>query len=693
MSNKVKFSSLQKVTAAEISDDDVIPLLSTKDGTDYTNVISTVKKFRMAIGAGGEIVSASIAQTASIAENVYISASGQNVTLGNVNAGIISASFLYATLVTQSLSTISGSSNFGELLTDRHTFTGSLNITGSVTVNEVDVNDTFTTLINQGSVLSASLDNYVLNSQTSSLYVATASLASTASYFDYNNLDNIPTPTSTASLVANDSDVSGSSVKDALNTLSSSFANNIETTDTIVTASLTGPFWSGTSTLTSALLTLSSSLETLKSNQGNLLYVNNSSPTATDDRTGLNKSDILNPFNTISSSLVNASSGDLIVVAPGTYDEELNMADGVNLHLENGVIITSTTGTTFTSVTGSSFSISGLGVMKVDNAAAGSKLFDLGGGNATISVRGKKIVCNNTNGSNTKGIKILEGHENLRIDFNLIEESSNSGGGDFIFAKRGIFKFNGDVHHTGTDALFVINSEDANTKCELHVNGDIRSSSTDTIFETNNYFLNATTYPRLIHRGNIVSSGTVQNLNQRCVFESYDGVYNFNNIGNIFTFGINTADAKFYNTTIKNSLGSIVSFDSSQQFFTSSIIFNNCRLETQNELKSVVEIGSTITQKDIRFEYCSFESGDSGSYAISGSTNYDLYLNHCKSNKTILTDNLTNLTYPSYNTPNDDQGSTRPTTPSTGSVFFDTTVGAPIWYNGNNWVNATGSIV
>ncbi len=37
--------------------------------------------------------------------------------------------------------------------------------------------------------------------------------------------------------------------------------------------------------------------------------------------------------------------------------------------------------------------------------------------------------------------------------------------------------------------------------------------------------------------------------------------------------------------------------------------------------------------------------------------------------------------------------SARPTSPSTGTHYFDTTIGKPIWYNGTHWVDATGSSV
>lgn len=35
----------------------------------------------------------------------------------------------------------------------------------------------------------------------------------------------------------------------------------------------------------------------------------------------------------------------------------------------------------------------------------------------------------------------------------------------------------------------------------------------------------------------------------------------------------------------------------------------------------------------------------------------------------------------------------RPPSPVQGQYYFDTTVGKPIWRNGSNWVDATGSTV
>ena len=35
----------------------------------------------------------------------------------------------------------------------------------------------------------------------------------------------------------------------------------------------------------------------------------------------------------------------------------------------------------------------------------------------------------------------------------------------------------------------------------------------------------------------------------------------------------------------------------------------------------------------------------------------------------------------------------KPATPVTGMMYFDTTLNKPVWYNGSNWVDATGNKV
>ena len=54
-----------------------------------------------------------------------------------------------------------------------------------------------------------------------------------------------------------------------------------------------------------------------------------------------------------------------------------------------------------------------------------------------------------------------------------------------------------------------------------------------------------------------------------------------------------------------------------------------------------------------------------------------------------LSANITGLSTPSYGTT-----SARPVDKLLiGQIYFDTTVGKPIWWNGTNWVDAAGTVV
>jgi hypothetical protein len=63
--------------------------------------------------------------------NGYISQSGQDVVLGNIEANTITADELYITETTRSVLYESGSTKFGDTQDDTHQFTGSFSITGS----------------------------------------------------------------------------------------------------------------------------------------------------------------------------------------------------------------------------------------------------------------------------------------------------------------------------------------------------------------------------------------------------------------------------------------------------------------------------------------------------------------------------------------------------------------------------------
>jgi hypothetical protein len=119
---------------------------------------------------GGDIVSASFSATASLAyfaisasQAATASSANTFVVRNNLTAsnalitGTLTAQTLVVQTVTSSIVYSSGSNRFGSELTDRQTFTGSVDITGSLIVNE---------------------SNVILTNQTSSMSVLSASFAS-----------------------------------------------------------------------------------------------------------------------------------------------------------------------------------------------------------------------------------------------------------------------------------------------------------------------------------------------------------------------------------------------------------------------------------------------------------------------------------------------------------------------------------
>ena len=117
-------------------------------------------------------VSSSHAATASSADNFLIR---QNATASNLLvSGILTAQTIVAQTITSSVSFVTGSTQFGSLLTNTHQFTGSVSITGSLTVNGEAV-------ITSGSynVFSSSIASRTtkLESTASTLVTASASFA------------------------------------------------------------------------------------------------------------------------------------------------------------------------------------------------------------------------------------------------------------------------------------------------------------------------------------------------------------------------------------------------------------------------------------------------------------------------------------------------------------------------------------
>jgi hypothetical protein len=127
-------------------------------------VTSTSASYALSASYSFNATSASYALTASSADNFIV-------------RGTLTAQTIVAQTITSSTEFITGSTKFGTQLTDTHQFTGSVSITGSLAVN--------------GS-------NVILTNQTSSMSVATASYALTASFVPGLNLSQI----STGSIVA-----------------------------------------------------------------------------------------------------------------------------------------------------------------------------------------------------------------------------------------------------------------------------------------------------------------------------------------------------------------------------------------------------------------------------------------------------------------------------------------------------------
>jgi len=173
-------------------------------------------------------------------DNIYISASGQDVIFGNLTADIVTVNELYVTSTTRSVLYESGSSNFGDSLDDVHSYTGSVNITGSLSLNGFGVlTDEFTASL---SVISSSYTQTASFAYSSSnaadafhadqadialtaLNAITSSYSQTSSFVEYNNVVNKPTLISSSAQIAGD--ISGSFVE-----ASSSFSTRVTDLET-----------------------------------------------------------------------------------------------------------------------------------------------------------------------------------------------------------------------------------------------------------------------------------------------------------------------------------------------------------------------------------------------------------------------------------------------------------------------------
>ena len=220
-------------------------------------------------------VSASYAQTASYSDNFNI---GNNLTV----VGTITAQKLVVQVITSSTEFVTGSTIFGSQLTDTHQFTGSVSITGSLSVNGVDFIQTSASFDNRingisGSfITSASFNSFTastndsladIKNATASLYNATASI--------YNATASIYNATAslyafTASILNHSSSVSAS--VDALNTFSASILNYTASNNANIAAlnAATASLYNATASLYNATASIYATTQSLSASIGSL---------------------------------------------------------------------------------------------------------------------------------------------------------------------------------------------------------------------------------------------------------------------------------------------------------------------------------------------------------------------------------------------------------------------------------------
>jgi hypothetical protein len=120
----------------------------------------------------GNAVSASFATNAGAAVSAQTASSADNFTV----RGTLTAQTIVAQTITSSTDFVTGSTRFGSLLANTHQFTGSVSITGSLTVNGSNV-----VLSNQTSSMSVLSASFATNA-TSASYAVNAGNAVSASY-------------------------------------------------------------------------------------------------------------------------------------------------------------------------------------------------------------------------------------------------------------------------------------------------------------------------------------------------------------------------------------------------------------------------------------------------------------------------------------------------------------------------------
>lgn len=147
-------------------------------------------------------------------------------------------------------------------------------------------------------------------------------------------------------------------------------------------------------------------------------------------------------------------------------------------------------------------------------------------------------------------------------------------------------------------------------------------------------------------------------------------------------------------TSFQSGPTALISFVATENF-TSTAVGTKFRVAT-------VPNGSTIAARRVRFEVDQdggliLYGNTSGNVKILPSatiTSYSITLPNAQAvgDKGLRNDGSGNLSWSNRTIIESGATGARPASPVLGETFFDTTINKPIWYNGTNWVDATGTI-
>lgn len=306
----------------------------------------------------------------------------------------------------------------------------------------------------------------------------------------------------------------------------------------------------------------------------NSVYVNKSG----NDGTGTRQRPDL-AFLTIQAAITAASSGDVVIVSPGTYNEDITLKNGVNLYFQQGAIISSTTNSGQYAIRDNSVAVTctidGFGEFKQSSTTGGAGgALKLSGTGSIVHVRCKYMYGAD---ANTQTIQ-LESTATLYIKADMIEgrghginmndnsicywdgrliyATSVGGSGVYLNNNSSFYARNGKIQSDGNDAAIAVNDA---SYCEV-----------------NSCYLLCTTYTGL----DILGSSSICKL-YNCIVE--------NTSTGSFTLAINrtsTGTLEMSGTELK------VASSSTYSMFVNSAA--TCKINTSCKANKPIN-GSTIT--------------------------------------------------------------------------------------------------